>query len=97
MITSQIKAYATAALAVVVGIFAAMFKYRGHKIDQQQKEIDQAKVDKVVLESAINVQKETTKKVQDANEILTEPDDVDAAADRLRSRSKNRNSGEGEL
>lgn len=93
LITGQFGAAIGGVIALIVGAFGIAFKMRGSAIEKQKEIITNQEVDKVVLESAINTQKETVKKTEKANEILSERVDVDDAAARLRERAAARNSG----
>ena len=87
---STLKGYLYAAGGLVVAVFAAMFAYRGHKIEKQEAQIEASKEDQAWLESGLNMQKETVKQVEKANEILTERSNAYESAERLRQRAKNR-------
>lgn len=89
-----------AIIAGVIGIAAVFFglksKVKTATIAKQKKIITSQEIDKVVLTSAINTQKETMKQERKTNEILSERVDVSDAVKRLRKRRTERdNCGEG--
>jgi Tfp pilus assembly protein PilN len=81
---NKIKLYAGAALVGLIGILTAIANYRGKKIDELEKKQDD------LIEKTKNAEKEIKirEKVQ---EIMSEPDDVNLAAQRLRDRNRSRN------
>lgn len=84
----QFKLYAGTAVAAVIGLLAIIFKMRGDKIESLKSDNETLKQNSDELTKSIEAQKkeiETREKVQ---QILTEPDAVFDAADRLRERAK---------
>ena len=89
---SQIKLYLGAAAMAVIGIFAAIFKYRGAKIESLKSDNSTLKENSDKLDDVIQKKDKEIEIRETINQIYSSPSSVDESFNRLRKRKEDRES-----
>lgn len=87
LLISQFMPYLALIGVGIAAYFGLKSKVQSHTIDKQDDAIETHKQNEAELKQAIQVQKETTKQVSEANEILNERTELNDAIARLRERA----------